>query len=293
MDDCGAILHNIETKWLYDFLTLEKCRNFSQAAVSRNVSQPAFSRRIRALEQAIGVELFNRQVTPLQLSEQGKIFHSQIRHLLQQLESNLAELRGGSDYAQRKIKIAAAHSLSLGLLPSIISQMPPLFTWAIEAIDVDEAVDKLREGQSDCIFSFHDEDLLEAPFDHIRLFESQLFPVCASDEHGEALFNLAQPHFPLLNYSRNSYMGRLINRTLTRHSELSFSTFFVIFDERAFKAGCPRRLWDCLAAGVRHPTRNSQREARCTESGRTGDPDSGLCIPNEYPHESSCRTLLA
>lgn len=72
MDDCGAVLHNIETKWLYDFLTLEKCRNFSQAAVSRNVSQPAFSRRIRALEQAIGVELFNRQVTPLQLSEQGE-----------------------------------------------------------------------------------------------------------------------------------------------------------------------------------------------------------------------------
>ncbi len=91
-------------------------------------------------------------MTPLQLSEQGKIFHSQIRHLLQQLESNPAELRGGSDYAQRKIKIAAAHSLSLGLLPSIISQMPPLFTRAIEAIDVDEAVDKLREGQSDCIF---------------------------------------------------------------------------------------------------------------------------------------------
>ena len=107
-------------------------------------------------------------MTPLQLSEQGKIFHSQIRHLLQQLESNLAELRGGSDYAQRKIKIAAAHSLSLGLLPSIISQMPPLFTRAIEAIDVDEAVDKLREGQSDCIFPF-DEDLLEAPFDHIYL----------------------------------------------------------------------------------------------------------------------------
>ncbi len=75
MDDFGAILHNIETKWLYDFLTLEKCRNFCQAAVSRNVSQPAFSRRIRALEQAIGVELFNRQVTPLKLSAQGKIFH--------------------------------------------------------------------------------------------------------------------------------------------------------------------------------------------------------------------------
>ncbi len=48
MDVTGAGLHNIETKWLYDFLTLEKCRNFSQAAIIRNVSQPAFSRRIRA-----------------------------------------------------------------------------------------------------------------------------------------------------------------------------------------------------------------------------------------------------
>lgn len=127
MDDCGAILHNIETKWLYDFLTTEKCRNFSgrqSVATSRNRHSAAASVR------------WNRRlvlncltaVTPLQLSEQGKIFHSQIRHLLQQLESNLAELRGGSDYAQRKIKIAAARSLSLGLLPSIISQMPPLFT---------------------------------------------------------------------------------------------------------------------------------------------------------------------
>ncbi|EFC0588087.1 LysR family transcriptional regulator [Escherichia coli] len=65
-------MHNIETKWLYDFLTLEKCRNFSQAAVSRNVSQPAFSRRIRALEQAIGVELFNRQVRRCNSQNKGK-----------------------------------------------------------------------------------------------------------------------------------------------------------------------------------------------------------------------------
>ena len=43
-------MKNIETKWLYDFLTLEACRHFSQAAKERNLSQPAFSRRIKALE---------------------------------------------------------------------------------------------------------------------------------------------------------------------------------------------------------------------------------------------------
>lgn len=53
-------MKNIETKWLYDFLTLESCRHFSHAAEQRNISQPAFSRRIKALEEAIGVELFDR-----------------------------------------------------------------------------------------------------------------------------------------------------------------------------------------------------------------------------------------
>ncbi|MBM0540547.1 LysR family transcriptional regulator, partial [Escherichia coli] len=53
-------MKNIETKWLYDFLTLEACRNFCQAAKDRNLSQPAFSRRIKALESAIGVVLFDR-----------------------------------------------------------------------------------------------------------------------------------------------------------------------------------------------------------------------------------------
>lgn len=227
MDVSGAIVHNIETKWLYDFLTLEKCRNFSQAAILRNVSQPAFSRRIRALENAVGVKLFNRQISPLQLSEQGKIFHSQVRQLLQQLDSNLAELRGGSNYRQRKINIAAAHSLSLGLLPRLVKEMPEKFTYSVEAIDIDQAVNKLREGQSDFVLSYYDENLLQEPFASIPLFESQLFPVCASDTHGQPRYSLTQPGFPLLNYSQQSYMGRQVNRTLTSHVELNYSTFFV------------------------------------------------------------------
>lgn len=44
----------------------------------------------------------------------------------------------------------------------------------------------------------------------------------------------------------------------------------------------------CGIAGCRNTlsTRNSQRAARCAESGRTGDPDRGLRIPDEYSHES-------
>ena len=46
--------------WLDDFLTLASSGSFSRAAQERHMTQPAFSRRIRALEEWLGTELFDR-----------------------------------------------------------------------------------------------------------------------------------------------------------------------------------------------------------------------------------------
>ena len=40
----------METKWLEDFIALAETRSFSRAAQLRHITQPAFSRRIQALE---------------------------------------------------------------------------------------------------------------------------------------------------------------------------------------------------------------------------------------------------
>jgi DNA-binding transcriptional LysR family regulator len=55
---------NLESKWLEDFSALAATRSFSQAAKRRFVTQPAFSRRIRSLEAALGLTLVNRARTP-------------------------------------------------------------------------------------------------------------------------------------------------------------------------------------------------------------------------------------
>ncbi|KAB1898868.1 LysR family transcriptional regulator, partial [Micromonospora sp. AMSO1212t] len=54
---------NLELTWLEDFIALAGTRSFSQAAEKRFVTQPAFSRRIRSLEDALGLTLVNRQRT--------------------------------------------------------------------------------------------------------------------------------------------------------------------------------------------------------------------------------------
>lgn len=223
-------MKNIETKWLEDFLILEETRNFSQAAENRNISQSAFSRRIIALEEAVGVKLFNRTSIPLQLTEEGKLFHSQARNLLKQLQYNLDELLGQNTQNKPNITFAAAHSLSLSVMPKLINdiaQSYDQFIYSVEAIDVDQTVKTLVEGKSDFIFSFYDDLLSQDPFLSKEILESKLYPVSALNQNKETLFNFSHQSIPLLNYTKQSYMGRLVNRKLNIYSHLNFKITFV------------------------------------------------------------------
>ena len=67
---------------------------------------------------------------------------------------------GDNSFNLPNIKIAAAHSLSLSMLPKLLHSLTTLggdFIYHVEAIDVVRAVNTLREGKSDFIISFRDE----------------------------------------------------------------------------------------------------------------------------------------
>jgi len=53
----------METKWLEDFVSFAETRSFSRSA-----TQPAFSRRIQALEAWAGTDLVDRSVYPARLT---------------------------------------------------------------------------------------------------------------------------------------------------------------------------------------------------------------------------------
>ena len=54
----------MDTKWLEDFVSLAETRSFSRSAQLRHVTQPAFSRRIQALEAWAGTDLVDRSSYP-------------------------------------------------------------------------------------------------------------------------------------------------------------------------------------------------------------------------------------
>ena len=72
----------MDTKWLEDFVSLAQTRSFSRSAQLRHVTQPAFSRRIQALEGWAGVDLVDRSIYPTRLTPAGDTFLAQAQEML-------------------------------------------------------------------------------------------------------------------------------------------------------------------------------------------------------------------
>ena len=58
----------MDINWLGDFACLARTLNFTRAAEERNITQSAFSRRIKSLENWLGVPLIQRSSYPVQLT---------------------------------------------------------------------------------------------------------------------------------------------------------------------------------------------------------------------------------
>lgn len=208
-------MRNIETKWLLDFLTLAELQNFSHAASARNVTQPAFSRRIKSLETEIGLVLIDRSKSPVELTLCGKQFKNTAQSLLHQLDEEVSRLSGSLLDGRHTIRLSAAHSVAISLIPMLHNTLfaPELNArLSVVAKEVPKAVELLIDGQCDFLFSFHEDRLQVSPYRSIHLGRSYLYCVSAVDENGEVIFDLSSDNVPYIDYTPESYMGRAINR---------------------------------------------------------------------------------
>ncbi|MEB0041319.1 MULTISPECIES: LysR family transcriptional regulator [unclassified Pseudomonas] len=110
----------MELVWLEDFNALADSGNFSRAAELRHVTQPAFSRRIRALETWVGVDLFERTTQGAALTEAGKHMLTSAQEMTRRLYQMRLDAREVAGKQVRTLHFAATHSLSFTFFPGWI-----------------------------------------------------------------------------------------------------------------------------------------------------------------------------
>ena len=107
----------MEMAWLEDFLAILECGGFSRAAERRNVTQPALSRRVRALEQWIGTPLFDRSTHAVTLTPAGRRFRETAEDLLRRLQLGRDAALEAANAASETLRFASTHALSLTFFP--------------------------------------------------------------------------------------------------------------------------------------------------------------------------------
>ena len=214
----------METKWLEDFVSLAETHSFSRSAQLRHVTQPAFSRRIQALEAWAGTDLVDRSSYPTRLTPAGETLHGQALEMLQALQSTRAMLRGHSAAGQDVIEFAVPHTLAFTFFPAWVSSLREKFgpiKSRLIALNVHDAVMRLVEGGCDLLIAYHHPSqplqLDTDRYQMVTLGEEVLSPYSRADAQGQPLFRMpgtpAQP-LPYLGYAPGAYLGRVTDLIL-------------------------------------------------------------------------------
>src|SRR5580698_4345223 len=82
-------------EWLRTFVAIYRAGSVSGGAALRNLSQPAASQQLAALERRIGLPLFVRTPQGVEPTRRGRELHAQVADSLDRLEQVLVGLDGG------------------------------------------------------------------------------------------------------------------------------------------------------------------------------------------------------
>lgn len=202
----------MELKWLEDYLSLCETLNFSRSAAARNVTQSAFSRRIRALEIWLGADLLNRSTYPVTLTTEGLAFRSTAEEIVRLSYQSRANL-SGKPRSRSELKITVLHSLALTFLPHWLNRLKAQIGEVSTRVlpeNYSVCLQALVDGDYDLLLTFHHPSI-PVPLDTRRfpyLSVGHDALVAVADPAGLKLWVQKGP-LPLLQYSKGSFLGLL------------------------------------------------------------------------------------
>ena len=144
----------MELTQLRYFVAVAEELNFRRAAERCRVAQPALSRRVKRLEEELGVLLLHRTKREVRLTEAGEIFLKATREGLRHIDAGAREVRGPGD-ADRTLSVGAVDYANFRFLPWVMrafGERRPEARVLRRDLPPVEQVEALRKGKLDVGF---------------------------------------------------------------------------------------------------------------------------------------------
>lgn len=212
----------MELVWLEDFAALAEYGSFVRAADARHITQPAFSRRIRSLENWIGVDLFIRTPQGATLTEAGKHILASAQDAASRLYRIRAEAQEVAGKAAKTLQFAATHSLSFTFFPRWIRSAEkgtPIEAIRLHSDSMATCEQMLVHGQVQFLLCHRHPDVPpRLPADQFvskEIGRDILLPLTG----GSAQFDSSSESLPYLAYTDESGLGRIVSHRLQGKEE--------------------------------------------------------------------------
>jgi DNA-binding transcriptional LysR family regulator len=173
---------NFDLNDLLAFRAVAELSSFRKAAESLHLSQPAFSRRIDKLEQALGVRLLERTTRRVSLTAVGRDFERKVRELLDDLDATLLGIRGVAATRMGEVTIACVPSTVYYYLSEVLrryhEQCPKVRVKVLDA-GANDALASVSRGEAD--FGLNFVGAQEGELEFKPLVEERFVAACRRD----------------------------------------------------------------------------------------------------------------
>lgn len=210
----------MKLSWLDDFVVLAATGNFSRAADERHMTQPAFSRRIRALEEWLGEDLLDRSSHPARLTETGEWFRRLAQYLLAQVARLPGEARAVAEGSSTTLRFAATHVLSFTFMPTWLRSMESRTdVGPIHLVSdvLQHCAALMLQSRVHFVLSHAhpkaEGELQAAGYPSVQIGKDVLIPVSAANESGRPrhpLLSGKSAVVPVLSYTLESGLGSIL-----------------------------------------------------------------------------------
>ncbi len=225
----------MELRWLEDYLVLAETLNFSRASEIRHITQPAFSRRIRALEDWVGTPLFSRTTHVVALTPAGEHFRIHAEALARQSHQLRRDTHEIGQSTKSGLTFAATHALSFTFFPGWVRRFDDMLTMGTFNL-VSDSLERceqfmLRGDAQFLLCHYHPamgSALDDTGFARIKVGQDILIPMSAPAPDGTAKWHPGLgTNIPWLAYSTQSGLGRIVTaEEAPKHAKLASKAGF-------------------------------------------------------------------
>lgn len=212
----------MDTAWLESLLALVEHGSFTRAAEAQHLSQPAFSRRIRSLEQWFGAELVDRTTFPVTLTRVGADVASFARGSVAGLAELRDDVRGQQRTPRNVVRLSVSHTLAMYHFSGWWTRVAgDEVTCTLLPANTLEAFDALLHGGCDLLLAYvdpaHPIGVDQGDLDWLQVGEDCVAPYSSAVD-GVPAFQLpgseADP-IPFVTHGSGAFLGRITERVIS------------------------------------------------------------------------------